>query len=149
MAGTISPIDGRRTTEPASHRGDLSAEDFWQLLLKHLQMQDPFQTTDMSTMLEQFVTVQAAREMAQVSNALQRLQALLLVGRQVLAHWDGETVQGTVVSVSLSGSPTLTVQMGEKAVAIPLKAVWEVATERHPLLSPQPKGKEEGDGQWA
>lgn len=137
MAWTISPIDGRRTTEPAFNRGDLSAEDFWQLLLKHLQMQDPFQTTDMSTMLEQFVMVQAAREMARVSDALQRLQALLLVGRQVLAHWDGETIQGTVVSVSLSGSPTLTVQMGERTVAIPLTAVWEVASKGHSLLSTQ------------
>ncbi len=126
----VNAITTNTSNISSTSRAELSAEDFWQLLLTHLQMQDPFQATDMSAMMEQFVTIQAAREMARLSDALQRVQALLLLGRVVSANWEGEEISGTVVSVSLSGSPTLGVKVGEQTVVIPINSVWEVATER-------------------
>ncbi|MFN3422038.1 MAG: flagellar hook capping FlgD N-terminal domain-containing protein, partial [Armatimonadota bacterium] len=114
----------------STNRAELSAEDFWRLLLTHLQMQDPFQSADMNAMLEQFVTIQAAREMSRLSDALQRVQALLLLGRFVSAQWEGEELSGTVVSVSLSGSPILGIKVGDQTVAVPINSVWEVATEQ-------------------
>ncbi|MCX7643147.1 MAG: hypothetical protein N2116_05005, partial [Armatimonadetes bacterium] len=122
----VNAVTANTTNTSSASRAELSAEEFWKLLLTHLQMQDPFQATDMNAMMEQFVTIQAAREMAKLSDALQRVQALLLLGRTVFAHWEGKELSGTVVSVSLSSSPTLEVKVGEQTVAIPINAVWEV-----------------------
>ncbi|MCS7186422.1 MAG: hypothetical protein N3B10_11385 [Armatimonadetes bacterium] len=133
----VNAVTTNTTNVSSTSRAELSAEDFWQLLLTHLQMQDPFQATDMNAMMEQFVTIQAAREMAKLSDALQRVQALLLLGRVVSANWEGEELAGEVVSVSLSGSPILGVKVGERTVAIPVNSVWEVATEQKINLSTQ------------
>jgi len=137
----VNSVTANTTVVSSTSRAELSAEDFWQLLLTHLQMQDPFQAADMNAMMEQFVTIQAAREMARLSDALQRVQALLLLGRVVSfskslipdpqsLNFEGEELSGTVVSVSLSSSPTLGVKVGDRTVAIPINAVWEVATEQ-------------------
>ncbi len=132
MMATVNPVSavgsrqvGRSETLAAS-KAELSAEDFWQLLLTHLQMQDPFQTTDMNAMLQQFVALQAAREMARLSDAFQRMQAMLMLGRTVTAFWEGNEVSGTVVGVSLSGTPTLSLQAGNQTLTVPLSAVWEI-----------------------
>jgi len=137
----VNSVTANTTVVSSTSRAELSAEDFWQLLLTHLQMQDPFQAADMNAMMEQFVTIQAAREMARLSDALQRVQALLLLGRVVSfskslipdpqsLNFEGEELSGTVVSVSLSSSPTLGVKVGDRTVAVPINAVWEVATEQ-------------------
>lgn len=126
----VNAVATNTNAASSTNRAELSAEDFWQLLLTHLQMQDPFQSADMNAMLEQFVTIQAAREMSRLSDALQRVQALLLLGRVVSAQWEGEELSGTVVSVSLSGSPILSIKVGEQTVAVPINSVWAVATEQ-------------------
>lgn len=118
-------------------RAELSAEDFWRLLLTHLQMQDPFQTADMNEMLQQFVTLQAAREMARVSDSLQRFQAMLMLGRTVSGDWEGGAFVGRVVGVSLSGTPSLTVKIGDETVTVPVNAVWQVALEPEGTLLTQ------------
>lgn len=133
----VNAIATNTITASSTNRAELSAEDFWQLLLTHLQMQDPFQSTDMNAMLEQFVTIQSAREMSRLSDALQRVQALLLLGRFVSAQWEGEELSGTVVSVSLSGSPTLGIKVGEQTVAVPINSIGAVATEQTINLSTQ------------
>lgn len=121
----------------ATNKTELSAEDFWHLLLTHLQMQDPFQTADINAMMEQFVTIQAAREMARLSDTLQRVQALLLLGRTVSGNWEGKALTGMVVGVSLFGSPTLKVRFGDQTFNLPTSAVWEVALESPQILSIQ------------
>lgn len=122
------------TNIAATNRAELSAEDFWQLLLTHLQMQDPFQTADMNEMLQQFVTLQVAREMAKVSDSLQRFQAMLMLGRTVSGEWEGEAFVGRVVGVSLSDSPSLTLKIGDETVTVPVNAVWQVAIEPERML---------------
>lgn len=133
----VNAVTTNATYASSTSRAELSAEDFWQLLLTHLQMQDPFQTADMNQMLEQFVTLQAAREMARVSDSLQRFQAMLMLGRVVSGEWEGETLTGTVVGVSLSGTPTLAVKVGDQTFAIPVSAVWQVALNSDQILSTQ------------
>jgi hypothetical protein len=91
----------------------------------------------MNQMLQQFVTLQAAREMARVSDSLQRLQALLMLGRVVSGEWEGEAFTGTVVGVSLSGTPTLSVKVGDRNFAVPASAVWQVALGSESFFSTQ------------
>jgi len=133
----VNPVSVNSVNANATNRAELSAEDFWQLLLTHLQMQDPFETADMNQMLQQFVTLQAAREMARVSDSLQRLQALLMLGRVVSGEWEGEAFTGTVVGVSLSGTPTLSVKVGDRNFAVPASAVWQVALGSESFFSTQ------------
>jgi len=123
----VNPVSANLVKVNTTNRAELSAEDFWQLLLTHLQMQDPFETADTNQMLQQFVTLQAAREMARVSDSLQRLQALLMLGRVVSGEWEGEAFTGTVVGVSLSGTPTLSVRVGNQNFVVPASAIWQVA----------------------
>jgi len=40
----VNPVSVNSVNANATNRAELSAEDFWQLLLTHLQMQDPFET---------------------------------------------------------------------------------------------------------
>lgn len=134
---TVNPVSANLVNANGTSRAELSAEDFWQLLLTYLQMQDPFQTADMNQMLQQFVTLQAAREMARVSDSIQRFQAMLLLGRMVSGEWEGEEFTGKVVGVSLSGTPTLSVRVGERTFAIPVSAVWQVALASDSTLSTQ------------
>lgn len=136
----VNPITSSSTNSTdfaATSRAELSAEDFWRLLLTHLQMQDPFQTADMNEMLQQFVTLQAAREMARVSDSLQRFQAMLMLGRTVSGDWEGGAFVGRVVGVSLSGTPSLTVKIGDETVTVPVNAVWQVALEPEGTLLTQ------------
>ena len=123
----VNPVSANLVKVNTTNRAELSAEDFWQLLLTHLQMQDLFETADTNQMLQQFVTLQAAREMARVSDSLQRLQALLMLGRVVSGEWEGEAFTGTVVGVSLSGTPTLSVRVGNQNFVVPASAIWQVA----------------------
>ncbi|MCS7263429.1 MAG: hypothetical protein NZ805_01200 [Armatimonadetes bacterium] len=127
----VNPVTANSvsTASKTTSKKELSAEDFWQLLLTHLQMQDPFQTADINGMMEQFVTLQAAREMARLSDTLQRVQALLLLGRVISGDQDGEKLSGMVIGVSLTGSPTLKVKVGDQTFNLPMSAVWEVSFE--------------------
>ncbi len=125
MVASVNPV-GSQQRQVNDQRAELSAEDFWKLLLTSLQLQDPFQSTDMNAMLQQFVTLQAAREMARLSDSLQQVQALLLLGRAVSAYWEGSEVTGTVVGVSLGSTPTLRVQQGDQTIGVPLKSVWQI-----------------------
>jgi len=133
----VNPVSANSVNASATSRAELSAEDFWQLLLTHLQMQDPFETADMNQMIQQFVTLQAAREMARVSDALQRFQAMLMLGRIVSGEWEGGVFTGTVVGVSLSGTPTLSVKVGDQNFVVPVSAVWQVALGSESNLSTQ------------
>ncbi len=133
----VNPVSANLVKVNTTNRAELSAEDFWQLLLTHLQMQDPFETADTNQMLQQFVTLQAAREMARVSDSLQRLQALLMLGRVVSGEWEGEAFTGTVVGVSLSGTPTLSVRVGNQNFVVPASAIWQVALGSESLFSAQ------------
>jgi hypothetical protein len=133
----VNPVSANSVNVNAMNRAELSMEDFWQLLLTHLQMQDPFETADMNQMLQQFVTLQAARETARVSDALHRLQALLMLGRVVSGEWEGEAFTGTVVGVSLSGTPTLSVKVSNQNFAVPASAVWQVALSSESVFSTQ------------
>lgn len=136
MVASVNPV-GSQQRQVNNQRAELSAEDFWKLLLTNLQLQDPFQSADMNTMLQQFVTLQAAREMARLSDSLQQVQALLLLGRAVSAYWEGSEVTGTVVGVSLGSTPTLSVQQGDQTIAVPLKSVWQIALSPSANLSSQ------------
>lgn len=98
-------------------------------------MQDPFEAADTTQMLQQFVTIQAAREMAKVSDNLQRLQAMIMLGRVVSGEWEGETLTGEVVGVSLSGTPTLSVRVDDRTLTIPVEAIWQVALSSESILS--------------
>jgi hypothetical protein len=133
----VNPVSANLVKVNTTNRAELSAEDFWQLLLTHLQMQDPFETADTNQMLQQFVTLQAAREMARVSDSLQRLQALLMLGRVVSGEWEGEAFTGMVVGVSLSGTPTLSVRVGNQNFVVPASAIWQVALGSESLFSAQ------------
>ncbi len=133
----VNPVSVKSVNVNATNRAELSAEDFWQLLLTHLQMQDPFETADMNQMMQQFVTLQAAREMSRVSDSLQRLQAMLMLGRVVSGEWEGEAFTGTVVGISLSGVPTLSVKVGDQNFVVPASAVWQVALGSESLFSTQ------------
>ncbi|GBC98996.1 hypothetical protein HRbin17_01517 [bacterium HR17] len=117
-----TPVAGQQVAD--ARRTTLSASDFWQLLLKQLQMQDPFNTGDTQAMLQQFVSLQVAQTATEVADGLQRLQALLLLGRSVQAVVNGQLQTGMVVGVALAGDgPTLSVRVGEGTVTVPLNSV--------------------------
>lgn len=113
----------------AADRTELSLQDFWKLLLTQLQTQDPFRASDMTAMMEQFVAMQMAKEMARLSDALGRVQALLLLGHSVQASVGGNLQSGKVIGVSLSGALSLLVQAGGNTLTVPLSAVTSVMTD--------------------
>lgn len=119
-------------------RAELSPSEFWQLLLTQLQMQDPFQAGDTGAMLQQFVALQSAQEMAHLWEALQRVQTLLLLGHSVQFETGERAGEGMVVGIRWSGAmPQLLVQAGEQVESVPLSAVTAVArlaSSRSPFL---------------
>lgn len=131
----------------AQDRAVLSARDFWLLLLKQLQLQDPFAVGDTQAMLQQFVAVQAAQTMTELAKGLQHLQALLLLGRTVQVVVDGAVQTGAVVGVTLAGdAPTLSVRVGATQVTVPLSGVSGAWLENLVAADSRSNG---GDGTWA
>jgi hypothetical protein len=139
MPMSVEPLgSGRATALPADH-AVLSAQDFWKLLLTQLQMQDPFTVGDTQAMLQQFVSLQSAQTATEVAEGLKRVQALLMLGREIQALIDGQWQTGVVVRVAFGeDQPNLLVQLGSETKAVPLSTVSAIAI-------PQSGG----DGRWA
>ncbi len=125
----VNAVGNMGRASNAADRFELSPQDFWKLLLTQLQTQDPFRAGDMTAMMEQFVAMQTAREMARLSDALQRVQILLLLGHSVQAVVDGNLQAGKVIGVSLAGAPSLLMQAGGTTLTVPLSAVTSVMTD--------------------
>ena len=112
-----------------SRRAELSPSDFWRLLLTQLQMQDPLSTTDTQQMLQQFVALQNAREMARLSTSLQRVETLLLLGHEVEWKTGGASQRGTVIGAALGGeAPLLTVRTSEGTTNISYEDITSVVS---------------------
>lgn len=118
-AVTPSPSAAPSAT-PANPGGTLGKEDFLKLMVAQLQSQDPLQPTESSAFigqLAQFTELEQVTNMAQSteqSTASQHVaQAVALIGHSVTSvnPSTGETHQGMVQSVQITGSgATLTVE---------------------------------------
>ncbi|HEY0249497.1 MAG TPA: flagellar hook capping FlgD N-terminal domain-containing protein, partial [Gryllotalpicola sp.] len=129
--GTTMPIDGiTGSVDQAAQAAALAAnasskksqtmdsEVFMKLLVTQLQNQDPSSPMDTDQMISQTTQLAMMEQLTNLSTtqtegfALQmRVAASELIGRQVsYANSDGDTVSGTVSSVSFAGAvPTVTV----------------------------------------
>ena len=125
MADALEAINptGTPLKDQAVNRMTLSPTEFWQLVLTQLQLQDPFEVTGAMDMVQQFVTLQSATELARLSENLQQVQALLLLGQEVTLE-NGQ--KGTVTGVSLSDGVRLLVHLAETTVAVPMDLVLAV-----------------------
>jgi len=136
VVGTTSVDSMALAPTNQTSQTELTSQDFWKLLVSQLQTQDPFEPAGTEAMLEQFLALQSAGQMEQISAGLEKLQALLLLGQSVGATLGGATQNGTVVGVSLSGDPSVTVQLGENLVTLPLSDVSEAkSTTGQPLAT--------------
>lgn len=139
MPMSVEPLGSGSAAAPSADRAVLSAQDFWKLLLTQLQMQDPFTVGDTQAMLQQFVALQSAQSATEVVEGLKRVQALLMLGREIQALIDGQWQKGTVVSIAFNeDQPHLLVQLGAETKAVPLSTVSAITI-------PQSGG----EGRWA
>ncbi|MBM3301904.1 MAG: hypothetical protein FJY85_18370 [Deltaproteobacteria bacterium] len=103
---------------------NLNQDEFLQLLLAQLEMQDPYQTMDQNTFMQQLATLANVQQIATLRQTLEDLtrgnalaQAGGLLGRQIEAAVNGQSVQGQVNSVVLQdGQPYLLVK--DQAVSL-------------------------------
>lgn len=107
----------------SAERARLSPTEFWQLLLTQLQLQDPFEITDTTDMVQQLMTLQSASELARLSENLEHVRALLLLGQRVTLK-DGQ--MGTVTGVSFREGVRLTLRLTEGMTSVPLSSISSV-----------------------
>jgi len=136
---TIGGIDPTTTgaASTASATGTSTASQlsnpqlFLQLLIAELQNQDPTNPTDPSTILQQtseLSQVEAVQQMTTALNqqetATQTSEATGLIGKQITATVQGNTVSGTVADVQLDGSGSPMLDLG--STLVPLSDVTQI-----------------------
>jgi flagellar basal-body rod modification protein FlgD len=119
-AAVTTPSSAASSAPPTNPGGTLGKDDFLKLMVAQLQSQDPLQPTESSAFigqLAQFTELEQVTNMAQSteqSTASQHVaQAVALIGHNVTCvnPSTGETHQGLVQSVQITGSgATLTVE---------------------------------------
>ena len=119
---SISAIGGTTT---ASRAGNLTLENFLQVLLTQLTHQDPAKPVDNQEFLAQIAQFTTLEQTQQLNSNIQALlnnqsslQSVGLIGRKVTIATDAGALTGTVSALSLAGNqPLLTLTLASGATA--------------------------------
>jgi len=121
------PVYTGKTPESQLPSAAQQTTDFMKLLLAQLKSQDPMGAMDDKDMMMQFAQLTTVQELQKLTLEIQKLSnsnsmsyAASLIGKEVVAKWGGQTVEGLVDSVDVDGG-NYTLLVGEKRV--PLSAV--------------------------
>ena len=94
------------TGTPDNQRGQLSVQDFLQIMAAEMKNQNPMGSesgggskTDYITQLAQFTTLEQMNNMAEGINQLNMLSQTALIGKQVTVHGEAQDVSGIVEKV--------------------------------------------------
>jgi flagellar basal-body rod modification protein FlgD len=123
ILSTQATTSSTSTTKTNSSASSVSVDDFYSLLIKQLQYQDPLnpvENTEFTSQLAQFSSLQALTDMKKSMDTLNQLQAstnnltaLTLIGKKVVAA-------GNIVNYTGS-SMDLNYNLGDKAKAVTIK----------------------------
>ncbi|BCV20814.1 flagellar hook capping FlgD N-terminal domain-containing protein [Moorella sp. Hama-1] len=129
-AAASQAATGTTTTVP--NKG-LGKDDFLKLLAAQLENQDPLSpmsNTDFIAQMAQFSALEQMNNLNDSFNRVQQelqaalaLQAVSLIGKEVTATVNEQTLQGTVEKVNLAGDGAVLTVNGQQ---VPLSAVTEV-----------------------
>jgi flagellar basal-body rod modification protein FlgD len=118
---TIDPTTLANSSSSLARSADssssLDSNEFLQLLLMELRMQDPENVVDQASFLQQIAALSNVQQTEMLKNSLADLtrsgaiaEAATLIGRHIEAVVEGQVVQGTVEHVTLeNGLPRLVV----------------------------------------
>ena len=111
----------------------LGKDDFLKLLAAQLENQDPLSPMSNTDFIAQMAQFSALEQMSNLNDSFNRvqqelqaalaLQAVSLIGKEVTATVNEQTLQGTVEKVNLSGDGAVLTINGQQ---VPLSAVTEV-----------------------
>lgn len=111
----------------------LGKDDFLKLLAAQLENQDPLSPMNNTDFIAQMAQFSALEQMNNLNDSFNRvqqelqaamtLQAVSLIGKEVTATVNEQTLQGTVEKVNLSGDGAVLTVNGQQ---VPLSAVTEV-----------------------
>lgn len=127
------------TTSTVSSQG-LDKDDFLKLLAAQLQNQDPLNPvsdTDFIAQMAQFSALEQMNNLNDSFNEAIMLQAIGLIGKEVTARINDQTLTGTVSKVSWS-TEGISLTVGEQQVS--LKDVQEVALPANTSPTPAASG---------
>lgn len=129
---TSTNYSSTQTNTATSSSTDPSS--FMQLLMAQLTHQNPLEPMDDSQMMSQMAQLNSLQELQTIKLAIQEMAssnlasyASSLVGKTVRAEYDGETYQGKVNGVTLSGGK-ISVHIGDDVV--PLDTIMEIQEEQ-------------------
>ena len=132
-----SAVKGKRNT------GELSKDDFLNLLVTQLQYQDPLKPMEDKEFISQMAQFSSLEQMQNMSRAFTDTKAFAMIGKEITANLleDGsfayKTITGVVSSVKLNGSGTVVVVDGRD---IPVDKVsdvreYEITREESSLMN--------------
>ncbi|MDN5344433.1 MAG: flagellar basal-body rod modification protein FlgD [Clostridia bacterium] len=148
---TASASQGTTTTTATAPTRGLGKDDFLKLLAAQLQNQDPLNpmsNTEFIAQMAQFSALEQMNNLNESFNLVRQelqesmmLQAVSLIGKEVTATVNDQTLQGTVEKVNLTGDGAVLTVNGQQ---VPLSAVTEVgvatatcpATPTGPVAAP-------------
>ncbi|APC07897.1 basal-body rod modification protein FlgD [Moorella thermoacetica] len=137
VTGVTAATTGTTSTVP--NKG-LGKDDFLKLLAAQLQNQDPLNpvsNTDFIAQMAQFSVLEQMNNLYESFNEALMLQAVGLIGKEVTARINDQTLTGTVSKVNLSPEGII-LTVGEQQVS--LKDVQEVALPANASPTPAAAG---------
>ncbi|WP_011392298.1 flagellar hook capping FlgD N-terminal domain-containing protein [Neomoorella thermoacetica] len=137
VTGVTAATTGTTSTVP--NKG-LGKDDFLKLLAAQLQNQDPLNpvsNTDFIAQMAQFSVLEQMNNLYESFNEALMLQAVGLIGKEVTARINDQTLTGTVSKVNWSPEGII-LTVGEQQVS--LKDVQEVALPANASPTPAAAG---------